>query len=104
MTLRKKNVEVHKEARENRRKCADPHLPPCAGFVEVMAPVFSRKSWNCVWQMIQNDLVHGWGLDFAFWRCVETPHENIGVVDAQWIEHLVFPTLGDEVLNKFSEG
>lgn len=21
--------------------------------------------------VFQNDLVHGWGLDFEFWRCVE---------------------------------
>ncbi|RRT54356.1 hypothetical protein B296_00044242 [Ensete ventricosum] len=67
-------------------------------FVEIMAPVFSRDAWRCVWHMIQvrqsisitlhsswslsqlkcnywllsqNDLVHGWGLDFALRRCVE---------------------------------
>ncbi|XP_042048622.1 uncharacterized protein LOC121794505 isoform X1 [Salvia splendens] len=45
--------------------CSDLHLPPCAAFVEIMAPVFSREAWRCVWHMIQNDLVHGWGLDFA---------------------------------------
>lgn len=66
-----------------------------------MAPVFSRDAWRCVWHMLQvtwaysafvpsffnfnlpfpslilkcgdlqNDLVHGWGLDFALQRCVE---------------------------------
>ncbi|CAH9132221.1 unnamed protein product [Cuscuta epithymum] len=61
-----------------------------------MAPVFSRESWRCVWSLIQNDLVHGWGLDFALWRCVEKAHEKIGVVDAQWIEHLVLPSLGSQ--------
>lgn len=76
-------------------------------FVEIMAPVFSRKAWRCIWYIIQvhncdhwqftsftlietmdtescllssnichaclwlqNDLVHGWGLDFALRRCV----------------------------------
>ncbi|KAG2322765.1 hypothetical protein Bca52824_015978 [Brassica carinata] len=34
-------------------------------------------------------LVHGWGLDFALRRCVEPAHENIGVVDSQWIIHKV---------------
>ncbi|XP_020107309.1 uncharacterized protein LOC109723380 isoform X2 [Ananas comosus] len=34
MTRRKGDVEVHK-------------------FVEIMAPVFSRKAWRCVWHMIQ---------------------------------------------------
>lgn len=69
-------------------------------FVEIMATVFSRNAWRCAWHMIQvcssdfifsgrchfspfpcvgykfffemqNDLVHGWGLDFALRRCVE---------------------------------
>ena len=39
--------------------------------MEVMAPVFTREAWTCVWHMIQNDLVHGWGLDWNFWRCVD---------------------------------
>jgi hypothetical protein len=47
------------------------HQRPCSGFVEVMAPVFTREAWTCVWHMIQNDLVHGWGLDWNFWRCVD---------------------------------
>ncbi|KAE8688766.1 putative pentatricopeptide repeat-containing protein [Hibiscus syriacus] len=83
-------------------------LPPCAAyalshsltciiFVEIMAPVFSREAWRCVWHMIQNDLVHGWGLDFALRRCVEPAHEKIGVVDSQWIIHQVIPSLGNQV-------
>ncbi|KAL9157001.1 hypothetical protein ABFS82_09G116800 [Erythranthe guttata] len=96
MTQRRKNVEIHRFSEEPPEYCPNPFSPPCAGFVEIMAPVFSRKSWNCVWHMIQNDLVHGWGLDFAFWKCVEKPEEKIGVVDAQWIKHLVLPTLSDE--------
>ncbi|EEE66391.1 hypothetical protein OsJ_22726 [Oryza sativa Japonica Group] len=77
-------------------------------FVEVMAPVFSREAWTCVWHMIQainepmelymlinmqNDLVHGWGLDFNFWRCVDNPEEQIGIVDAQYVSHHGVPTL-----------
>ncbi|MED6153685.1 hypothetical protein PIB30_104497, partial [Stylosanthes scabra] len=77
-------------------QCSDQYLPPCAGFVEIMAPVFSRAAWRCVWHMIQNDLIHGWGLDFALRRCVETPHENIGVVDTQWIVHQSVPSLGNQ--------
>ncbi|KAL6136220.1 hypothetical protein ACLB2K_061521 [Fragaria x ananassa] len=76
--------------------CNDPHLPPCAAFVEIMAPVFSRDAWRCVWHMIQNDLVHGWGLDFELRRCVEPAHEKIGVVDAQWIVHQSVPSLGNQ--------
>ncbi|KAL6516684.1 hypothetical protein OROGR_019989 [Orobanche gracilis] len=65
-------------------------------FVEIMAPVFSREAWRCVWHMIQNDLVHGWGLDFALRRCVDPAHEKIGVVDSQWIVHQVIPSLGSQ--------
>nr|XP_011466066.1 PREDICTED: uncharacterized protein LOC101307323 [Fragaria vesca subsp. vesca] len=28
-------------------------VPPCTGWIEVMAPVFSRAAWRCVWYMIQ---------------------------------------------------
>jgi hypothetical protein len=46
--------------------------------------------------VIQNDLVHGWGLDFALRRCVEPAHEKIGVVDSQWVVHQSFPSLGNQ--------
>ncbi|URE46529.1 lysine ketoglutarate reductase trans-splicing related 1 [Musa troglodytarum] len=77
MTMRREGSEVHK-------------------FVEIMATVFSRDAWRCAWHMIQNDLVHGWGLDFALRRCVEGAHERIGVVDSQWIVHQGIPTLGNQ--------
>ncbi|URE04466.1 Lysine ketoglutarate reductase trans-splicing related 1 [Musa troglodytarum] len=98
MTKRRGDREVHKETEERPGWCADAHLPPCAAFVEIMAPVFSRDAWRCVWHMIQNDLVHGWGLDFALRKCVEPAHEKIGVVDSQWIVHQVVPSLGNQGL------
>ncbi|XP_044492023.1 uncharacterized protein LOC123215834 [Mangifera indica] len=96
MTKRRGDSEVHKVTEEKPGWCSDPHLPPCAGFVEIMAPVFSRDAWRCVWYMIQNDLVHGWGLDFALRKCVEPAHEKIGVVDSQWIVHQTVPSLGNQ--------
>ncbi|RAL43885.1 hypothetical protein DM860_014386 [Cuscuta australis] len=98
MTMKRPGVEVHRKVNQTLQsgQCADLDMPPCAGFVEIMAPVFSRESWRCVWNLIQNDLVHGWGLDFALWRCVKRAHEKMGVVDAQWIEHLVVPSLGSQ--------
>uniref|UniRef100_A0A2P2L4J4 Lysine ketoglutarate reductase trans-splicing related 1 n=2 Tax=Rhizophora mucronata TaxID=61149 RepID=A0A2P2L4J4_RHIMU len=96
MTKKRDGVEVHKNTEEKPGWCSDPHLPPCAAFVEIMATVFSRNAWRCVWHMIQNDLVHGWGLDFALRKCVEPAHEKIGVVDAQWIVHQGVPSLGDQ--------
>ncbi|OVA20589.1 Protein of unknown function DUF707 [Macleaya cordata] len=96
MTRRRDDQEVHKEAEEKPGYCTEPHVPPCAAFVEIMAPVFSRDAWRCVWHMIQNDLVHGWGIDFSLRRCVEPAHEKIGVVDAQWIVHESIPTLANQ--------
>ncbi|KAK3183666.1 hypothetical protein Dsin_030952 [Dipteronia sinensis] len=96
MTKKRDDSEVHKKAEERNGWCGDPHLPPCAAFVEIMAPVFSRDAWRCVWYMIQNDLVHGWGLDFALRKCVEPAHEKIGVIDKQWIVHQGVPTLGNQ--------
>ncbi|XP_022846405.1 uncharacterized protein LOC111369158 [Olea europaea var. sylvestris] len=87
---------INRDTEEKPGWCSDPHLPPCAAFVEIMAPVFSREAWRCVWHMIQNDLVHGWGLDFALRRCVDPAHEKIGVVDSQWIVHQVIPSLGSQ--------
>ncbi|KAG6506821.1 hypothetical protein ZIOFF_032151 [Zingiber officinale] len=103
MTQRRRNKEVHKESEEKSGWCPDPHLPPCAAFIEIMAPVFSREAWRCAWHMIQNDLVHGWGLDFALRRCVEFAHERIGIVDAQWIVHQGVPTLGNQVEDRCRE-
>ncbi|XP_050221517.1 uncharacterized protein LOC126671756 isoform X2 [Mercurialis annua] len=96
MTKRRDGSEVHKDTEERPGWCTDPHLPPCAAFVEIMATVFSRDAWRCVWYMIQNDLIHGWGLDFALRKCVEPAHEKIGVVDAQWIVHQSVPSLGNQ--------
>ncbi|XP_054789384.1 uncharacterized protein LOC129294937 [Prosopis cineraria] len=96
MTKKKDDTIIHKDVEEKNGWCADPRLPPCAAFVEIMAPVFSRDAWRCVWHMIQNDLVHGWGLDFALRNCVEPAYEKIGVVDAQWILHQGVPSLGNQ--------
>ncbi|WZZ58961.1 hypothetical protein YC2023_059068 [Brassica napus] len=98
ITKKREHVEVHKEeTNEKPERCLDPHQPPCAAFVEIMAPVFSRDAWRCVWHMIQNDLVHGWGLDFALRRCVEEPaYEKIGIVDTEWIVHQSIPSLGSQ--------
>ncbi|PNY14548.1 hypothetical protein L195_g011231 [Trifolium pratense] len=51
--------------------------PPCTGWIEVMAPVFSKAAWRCVWYMIQGDRT-----------------KNVGVVDAEYIVHYNRPTLG----------
>jgi hypothetical protein len=59
MTKRLGNSEVHKETVERPGWCPDPHNPPCAGFVEIMAPVFSRNAWRCIWYIIQVSEMYG---------------------------------------------
>ncbi|CAN1345405.1 hypothetical protein LINPERPRIM_LOCUS40363 [Linum perenne] len=64
-------------------------------WVEMMTPVFSRKAWRCVWYMIQNDLIHAWGLDYRLGYCAQGDRtKNIGVVDAEYVRHYGRPTLG----------
>ncbi|VAI61830.1 unnamed protein product [Triticum turgidum subsp. durum] len=64
-------------------------------FVEIVAPVFSRAAWHCVWHMIQNYLIHAWGLDFKFGCCAQGGRsKNVGVVDSEYLLHLGIPTLG----------
>jgi hypothetical protein len=76
--------------------------PPCAAYVEIMVPVFTRRAWRCVWEMIQNDLSHGWGLDLTWQLCAADEKRNatavdgMGVVDAQGITHLGAPTLTEQ--------
>ncbi|KAL4341561.1 hypothetical protein GQ457_08G000870 [Hibiscus cannabinus] len=103
MTKRRDDQEVHKVTTERPGWCTDQHLPPCAAFVEISAPVFSREAWRCVWHMIQNDLVHGWGLDFALRRCVEPAHEKMGVVDSQWVSHGEIHSLLKQDITKYGK-
>ncbi|XP_004499399.2 uncharacterized protein [Cicer arietinum] len=93
MTRKRDGVEVHKMTEARIYFCM---IFKILRFVEIMAPVFSKDAWRCVWHMIQNDLIHGWGLDFALRKCVESPHEKIGVVDSQWIVHKSIPSLGSQ--------
>ncbi|XP_030529329.1 uncharacterized protein LOC115740096 isoform X1 [Rhodamnia argentea] len=69
--------------------------PPCTGWIEMMAPVFSRAAWRCVWYMIQNDLIHAWGLDTQLGYCAQGDRiKTVGIVDAEYIVHYNRPTLG----------
>ncbi|KAK0578444.1 hypothetical protein LWI29_010539 [Acer saccharum] len=55
-TARDRRSRVHRRIYKKigRRKCDENSTnPPCTGFVEMMAPVFSRASWRCTWHMIQ---------------------------------------------------
>jgi hypothetical protein len=70
--------------------------PPCAGWVEMMVPVFSRAAWRCAWHMIQNDLIYAWGMDYKLGYCAQGDRSrNVGVVDSQYVLHRGIPTLGD---------
>ncbi|XP_019082855.1 PREDICTED: uncharacterized protein LOC104699786 [Camelina sativa] len=69
--------------------------PPCTGFVEGMAPVFSRSAWFCTWNLIQNDLVHGWGMDMKLGYCAQGERsKKVGIFDSEYIFHQGIQTLG----------
>ncbi|XP_004504995.1 uncharacterized protein [Cicer arietinum] len=98
ITIRARTKKVHRRVYELRGKtrCSDESDgPPCTGFVEGMAPVFSRSAWYCTWHLIQNDLVHGWGMDMKLGYCAQGDRsQNVGVVDSEYIVHKGIPTLG----------
>ncbi|XP_073131952.1 uncharacterized protein [Henckelia pumila] len=77
--------------------------PPCTGFVEGMAPVFSRLAWHCAWHLIQNDLVHGWGMDMKLGYCAQGDRtRNVGIVDSEYVVHQSIQTLGGQPAAKVS--
>ncbi|KAG6628885.1 hypothetical protein CIPAW_14G043900 [Carya illinoinensis] len=104
LTARDRTSKVHRRTYKliGRTQCDENSIdPPCTGWVEMMAPVFSKASWQCAWHMIQNDLVHAWGLDFQLGYCVQGDRsKNIGIVDSEYIVHYGLPTLGASVSNK----
>ncbi|KAK6124330.1 hypothetical protein DH2020_041900 [Rehmannia glutinosa] len=82
ITIRNRMNIFHRRVYDDRGsiRCSDDSEgPPCTGFVEGMAPVFSRSAWHCAWHLIQNDLVHGWGMDMKLGYCaqVSNPRENV---------------------------
>ncbi|GLT77732.1 hypothetical protein SLA2020_492930 [Shorea laevis] len=104
LTSRESKTRVHRRTytKIGRTKCdGNSTGPPCTGFVEMMAPVFSRASWRCAWHMIQNDLVYGWGVDFQLGYCAQGNRtQNIGIVDAEYVVHNALPTLGGAEADK----
>ena len=51
---------VHGRVRDARCGDGGDAGPPCTG---------SRTAWRCAWRKVQNDLVHGWGLDYRLGYC-----------------------------------
>ncbi|CAM8985907.1 hypothetical protein QQ045_008147 [Rhodiola kirilowii] len=98
ITVRRRTNIVHRRVYENRgnTNCSNESMgPPCTGFIEGMAPVFSRAAWYCAWHLIQNDLVHGWGMDMKLGYCAQGDRrEKVGVVDREYILHKGIQTLG----------
>ncbi|KAI4966479.1 hypothetical protein ZWY2020_040808 [Hordeum vulgare] len=68
------------------------HGAAVRGWVEIMVPVFSRAAWRCSWGMVQNDLVHAWGLDYKLGYCAQGDRTlKVGVVDSEYVLHREFP-------------
>ncbi|XP_062233981.1 uncharacterized protein LOC133931179 isoform X1 [Phragmites australis] len=103
ITIRNKMTKMHRRIYDNRpsMNCSDESKgPPCTGWVEGMAPVFSRAAWKCVWNLIQNDLIHGWGLDMKLGYCAQGDRtEKVGVVDSEYVVHQGIPSLGGPSLS-----
>ncbi|URD99620.1 lysine ketoglutarate reductase trans-splicing related 1 [Musa troglodytarum] len=104
ITVRNRMTKVHRRIYDQRGslRCSDESKgPPCTGWVEGMAPVFSRAAWQCAWHLIQNDLVHGWGLDMKLGYCAQGDRtEKVGVIDTEFIVHMGIPSLGGSSINK----
>lgn len=104
ITIRRKRRRVHRRIYDTHGsvKCSSASEgPPCTGWVEGMAPVFSRSAWRCAWHLIQNDLVHGWGLDMKFGYCAQGDRtKNVGVIDSEFIVHQGIPSLGGSYAKK----
>ncbi|KAF0928457.1 hypothetical protein E2562_004104, partial [Oryza meyeriana var. granulata] len=89
--------DVHRRFyRPSGPRCDDDSTgPPCTGWVEMMVPVFSRAAWRCTWGMVQNDLVHAWGLDYKLGYCAQGNRTmKVGIVDAEYVLHRGVPSLG----------
>ncbi|CAN1165989.1 hypothetical protein LINPERHAP2_LOCUS26479 [Linum perenne] len=98
ITIRSRMKKFHRrvyDVRGNIKCSGSSEGPPCTGFIEGMAPVFSRSAWYCAWHLIQNDLVHGWGLDIKLGYCAQGDRtKNVGVVDKEYVVHKAIQTLG----------
>ncbi|KAL8206137.1 hypothetical protein R6Q57_009688 [Mikania cordata] len=99
MTTREKGSTLHRRiermSRSKKNCYRNSTDPPCTGWVEMMAPVFSKEAWRCVWYMIQNDLIHAWGLDMQLGYCAQGNRtQYIGIVDSEYVVHYGLPTLG----------
>lgn len=104
ITVRKKTGNFHRRVSRANKDCSR-EGPPCSGWVEGMAPVFSKSAWKCAWHLIQNDLVHGWGIDYKFGYCAQGDRtKHIGVVDSEFVVHRGVQTLGGSAMTKHTRG
>ncbi|KAJ4810107.1 hypothetical protein LUZ62_022673 [Rhynchospora pubera] len=98
ITARSNKGDVHRRIYKSKGagRCYENSTgPPCTGWVEMMAPVFSRAAWQCVWHLIQNDLIYAWGLDYKLGYCAQGDRTlNVGVVDGEYVFHKGIATLG----------
>ncbi|CAN6180051.1 unnamed protein product [Urochloa humidicola] len=85
---------VHRRVRDAR--CGDGNsAPPCVRWVEGMVSVFSRAAWQCTWGMVQNDLIHGWGLDHKLGYFAGGDRAlTVGVIDSEYDLHRGVHVLG----------
>uniref|UniRef100_M4E923 Uncharacterized protein n=1 Tax=Brassica campestris TaxID=3711 RepID=M4E923_BRACM len=97
------HFDSEKHAEERNDWCSDRNLPLVQrSDSSLFKGFFFSSAYSYCTVQPQNDLIHGWGLDFAVQKCVQNAHEKIGVVDAQWIIHQGVPSLGNQVCSRIS--
>ncbi|GAB2244442.1 hypothetical protein Droror1_Dr00024570 [Drosera rotundifolia] len=103
ITARGRRGNVHRRTYKHGECNRNSTAPPCTGWIEMMVLVFSKAAWRCVWYMIQNDLIHAWGLDVLLGYCAQGDRlQNVGIVDTEYVIHYGLPTLGEPKDKKVS--
>ncbi|KAF3659599.1 putative pentatricopeptide repeat-containing protein, mitochondrial-like [Capsicum annuum] len=80
--VREEGLEISQPALDARKSEVHHHITVRRGrskvhrWVEMMAPVFSKAAWRCAWYMVQNDLIHAWGLDMKLGYCAQANLNN----------------------------
>ena len=64
---------------------------------EVQFTFFRADAWSCIWELLDLEFPHGWGIDMWFFDyCLANgriPNGTIGIIDLQKVVHMTLPSL-----------
>ena len=67
------------------------HVGRVVRYVEIMTTLFRMDAWACMYELVDTEHPHGWGLDLWFYDyCVASkrvPEANLGIVDDMVATH-----------------